>query len=149
MSGLAALGPLRARWPAAEFLMLTVHDDPDRVFAALKAGASGYLVKTTPPAEVLEAIRELHAGGAPMSASVARKVVAAFRAPDPASEGLSRREREVLDHLVDGKTVRQIADALFVSPTTVAFHVRQIYGKLHVHSRAEAVARVLGGRRPR
>jgi DNA-binding NarL/FixJ family response regulator len=149
MTGLEALGPLRQRWPETEFLMLTVHDDPDRVFEALKAGASGYLVKTTPPAEVLAAIRELHAGGAPMSASVARKVVAAFRRPDPASEGLSRREREVLDHLVDGKTVRQIADALFVSPTTVAFHVRQIYDKLHVHSRAEAVARALGGRRPR
>jgi DNA-binding NarL/FixJ family response regulator len=149
MTGLEALPPLRQRWPDAEFLMLTVHDDPDRVFEALKAGASGYLVKTTPPAEVLAAIQELHAGGAPMSASVARKVVAAFRQPAPASEGLSRREREVLDLLVDGKTVRQIADALFVSPTTIAFHVRQIYDKLHVHSRAEAVARALGGRRPR
>src|SRR5690606_3960837 len=81
MSGLEALGPLRQRWPRAEFLMLTVHDDPDAVFEALKAGASGYLVKTTPPAEVLEAIRSLHAGGAPMSASVARKVVSAFRQP--------------------------------------------------------------------
>ena len=149
MSGVDALGPLHARWPAAAFLMLTVHDDPDHVFEALRAGASGYLVKTTPPAEVLDAIRALHAGGAPMSASVARKVVEAFHAPDLAAEGLSRREREVLDHLVDGETVRQVAEALFISPSTVAFHVRQIYEKLHVHTRAEAVARALGGRRPR
>lgn len=148
MSGTEALSRLRQRWPRAEFLMLTVHDDPDRVFEALQAGASGYLVKTTPPAEVLEAVRELHAGGAPMSASIARKVVTAFRQPDPDLGELSRREREVLDHLVEGKTVRQIADALFVSSSTVAFHVRQIYEKLHVHSRAEAVARALG-RRPR
>ena len=146
MTGLEALAPLRVLWPKAEFLVLTVFDDPDRVFEALKAGASGYLVKTTPPADVLDAIRELHAGGAPMSASVARKVVAAFRRPDPASEGLTPREREVLEHLVAGETVRQIAEALFVSPTTVAFHVRQIYEKLHVHSRAEAVAHALGGR---
>jgi DNA-binding NarL/FixJ family response regulator len=145
MTGLEALAQLRRQWPAAEFLVLTVFDDPDRVFEALKAGASGYLVKTTPPADVLEAIRDLKSGGAPMSASIARKVVSAFRRPDPASDGLTPREREVLDHLVAGETVRQIAEALFVSPTTVAFHVRQIYEKLHVHSRAEAVARALGG----
>jgi DNA-binding NarL/FixJ family response regulator len=144
MTGLEALGPLHERWPKAEFLVLTVFDDPDRVFEALKAGASGYLVKTAPPMEVLEAIRELHAGGAPMSASVARKVVAAFRAPAPPTEDLTRREREVLDHLVRGETVKQIAEALFVSASTVAFHVRQIYEKLHVHTRAEAVARALG-----
>jgi DNA-binding NarL/FixJ family response regulator len=144
MTGLEALTPLRALWPKAEFLVLTVFDDPDRVFEALKAGASGYLVKTAPPTEVLEAIRELHAGGAPMSASVARKVVAAFRAPAPPSDDLTRREREVLDHLVSGETVKQIAEALFVSPATVAFHVRQIYEKLHVHTRGEAVARALG-----
>lgn len=149
MSGIEVLGPLRVRWPEAEVLMLTVHDDPDRVFEALKAGASGYLVKTTPPAEVLSAIQELHAGGAPMSASVARKVVMAFHKPTPSSEGLTPREREVLEHLVDAKTVRQIAETLFISRSTVAFHVRQIYEKLHVHSRAQAVARALGGRRPR
>lgn len=148
MTGLAALPLLRARWPRCEVLMLTVHDAADAVFEALEAGASGYLVKSTPPDEVLAAIRELNAGGAPMSASVARKVVQAFRRPDRA-DGLSPREREVLDLLVAGKTGRQIAEALFVSPNTVAFHVRQIYEKLHVHTRGEAVAHVLGGRRPR
>jgi DNA-binding NarL/FixJ family response regulator len=142
MSGLEALGPLHARWPEAEFLVLTIHDDPDRVFEALRAGASGYLVKTAPPIEVLDAVRALHDGGAPMSASVARKVVEAFRRPD--LESLSPREREVLDHLVKGRTGRQIAEALFIAPTTVAFHIRQIYEKLHVHTRAQAVARALG-----
>jgi DNA-binding NarL/FixJ family response regulator len=142
MSGLEALAPLHAHWPEAEFLVLTVHDDPDRVFEALRAGASGYLVKTAPPGEVLDAIRDLHGGGAPMSASVARKVVEAFRRPD--LESLSPREREVLDLLVEGRTGRQIAEALFIAPTTVAFHIRQIYEKLHVHTRAQAVARALG-----
>ena len=148
LTGIEALAPLRTRWPRAEVLMLTVHDDADAVFEALEAGASGYLVKATPPDAVLAAIRELHGGGAPMSSSVARKVVEAFRRPDRAA-GLSPREREVLDLLVAGKTGRQIAEALFVSPTTVAFHVRQIYEKLHVHTRGEAVAHVLGGRGPR
>ncbi len=146
MSGLEALGPLHTRWPEAEFLVLTVHDDPDRVFEALRAGASGYLVKTAPPGEVLDAIRALHNGGAPMSASVARKVVEAFRRPDPDLESLSRREREVLDLLVEGRTGRQIAETLFVAPSTVAFHIRQIYEKLHVHTRGQAVARALGRR---
>jgi DNA-binding NarL/FixJ family response regulator len=144
MSGLEALGPLHAHWPEAEFLVLTVHDDPARVFEALREGASGYLVKTAPPAEVLDAIRALHRGGAPMSASVARKVVEAFRRPNPDLESLSPREREVLDLLVEGRTGRQIAEALFVAPSTVAFHIRQIYEKLHVHTRAQAVARALG-----
>lgn len=147
MSGVEALAPLRGRWPHAEVLVLTVHDAADRVFEALQAGASGYLVKTTAPADVLAAVRELYEGGAPMSASIARKVVEALRRPDPDTDTLSRREREVLDLLVAGKTYRQIAGALFVSPNTVAFHVKQVYEKLHVHSRAEAVAHVLGGRR--
>src|SRR5690606_14819019 len=110
--------PIRERWPEAEVLMLTVHDDPDAVFEALKAGASGYLVKATPPVDVLAAIRELHEGGAPMSASVARRVVTAFRKPTIDDvDGLSRREQEVLDLLVEGKTVRMIAEQLFISPT--------------------------------
>jgi DNA-binding NarL/FixJ family response regulator len=146
MSGLQALAPLRGRWPQAEVLMLTVHDDPDRVFEALQSGASGYLVKATPPAEVLEAIRELHGGGAPMTASVARKVVEALRRPAAPDDGLSPREQDVLDLLVEGRTGRQVAEALCISPTTVAFHIRQIYEKLHVHTRGAAVAHALGRR---
>lgn len=143
MTGIAALGPLRARWPRTEFVILTVFDDGERVFEALCAGASGYLVKETPPAEVLAALREVHEGGAPMSASIARRVVGAFRQPAPAFEALSAREREVLDGLVAGRTYSQIADALFVSRNTVGFHVKQVYAKLQVRSRAEAVARVV------
>ena len=120
-------------------------------FAAgmLCAGATGYLVKETPPAEVLAAIREVHEGGAPMSSSIARQVVGAFRRPGAARGELSAREREVLEGLVAGKTNRQIADALFVSPNTIGFHVKQIYTKLQVRSRAEAVARVAGPWRAR
>lgn len=140
MSGTEALPLLRARWPRAEFLMLTVHEDEERIFAALRAGATGYLLKTTVPGAILDAIREVHVGGAPMSASVARQVVQTFQRPNPASELLSHRECEVLDALVEGKTYKQIADSLFVSVNTVGFHVKQIYQKLHVHSRAQAAA---------
>ncbi len=140
MSGLEALRPLRRLWPRAEFLILTVHDDEARVFEALCAGATGYLVKTTPPALLLSAIQDVYEGGAPMSASVARKVVRVFRRPELQADQLSPREQEVLDLLVGGKTYKQIADELFISANTVGFHVKQIYQKLHVNSRAEAVA---------
>jgi len=141
MSGTEALPLLRRHWPHAELLMLTVHDDGERIFAALCAGATGYLLKATPPATLLDAIREAHHGGAPMTASVARQVVRVFQAPDPATGLLSPRERDVLQGLVDGKTYKQIGDGLYISVNTVAFHVKQIYQKLHVHSRAEATAR--------
>ena len=141
MTGTDALPLLRRRWPEAELLMITVHDEGERILAALCAGATGYLLKATPPATLLEAIRDVHGGGAPMTASVARQVVRVFRAPDPAAGLLSPREREVLEGLVDGKTYKQIGDGLYISTNTVAFHVKQIYQKLHVHSRAEATAR--------
>ncbi len=140
MNGIEALRPLRRHWPRAEFLMLTVHDDAERVFDALCAGATGYLVKTTPPANLLAAIREVFEGGAPMSASVARQVVKTFRRPEMQDDQLSPREQEVLDGLIEGKTYKQIAAHLYISPNTVGFHVKQVYEKLHVNSRAEAVA---------
>ena len=153
LSGIDALDGLRRTWPRAEFLMLTVQDDEDRIFAALAAGASGYLLKSTPADRILAAARDLHEGGAPMSAGIARKVVQAFAArpappvpdvpavADEAAEPLTGREREVLDLLVSGRSNRQIADALFVSPNTVATHIKGIYAKLHVRSRAEVIAR--------
>lgn len=141
LSGLEAIDPLRRRWPQASILMFTVHDEDDRVFEALCAGATGYLLKSTPPARLLDAIAEVHAGGAPMSASVARKVVHTFHRPRPAAEMLSAREQEVLDLLIDGRSYKQIAEALFISVNTVSYHVKQIYGKLHVRSRAEVMAR--------
>jgi DNA-binding NarL/FixJ family response regulator len=139
MSGIDALMPLKRLWPTAEILMLTIHDAEERVFAALCAGATGYLLKSVSPPALIDAIREVHAGGAPMSASVARQVVRTFRR-GPEHDGLSAREQEVLDALIGGKTYRQIGEGLFISVNTVAFHVKQIYQKLHVHSRAEAAA---------
>ena len=142
-SGLEAIEPICARWPRTDVLMLTVFDDEDQVFDALCRGASGYLLKNTPPAELLDSIREVKAGGAPMTASIARKVVRFFQRTSVKEETLTDREREVLQHLVDGKTNRQIAEALFISENTVAYHLKQIYEKLHVHSRAEAVAKAM------
>jgi len=139
MNGIDALAPLGRKWPKAEFLMLTIHDAEQRVFAALCAGATGYLLKSVSPAALVDAIHEVHGGGAPMSASVARQVIRTFR-QSPEHETLSEREREVLGALISGQTYRQIAEALFISVNTVAFHVKQIYHKLHVHSRAEAAA---------
>jgi DNA-binding NarL/FixJ family response regulator len=149
-SGIEVLPALRARWPAADVLMLTVLDDERNVFDALCGGATGYLLKATPPAEILTAIQEVHAGGAPMSASVARRVLGRLRetasAPRaaPSSDPLSDREREVLDRLAQGKTYGQIAAELFVSRNTVAFHVKRIYAKLHATTRAELLGHALG-----
>ena len=142
-SGLEAIEPVRARWPRADVLMLTVFDDEDQVFEALCRGASGYLLKNTPPAELLGAIGEVQAGGAPMTASIARKVVRFFQRTSAKEEALTDREREVLGHLVEGKTNRQIGEALFISENTVAYHLKQVYEKLHVHSRTEAVAKAM------
>ena len=143
LSGIDAISEIRSRCRTISIIMLTVHDDENLIFKALCDGASGYLLKNTPPAQIIEAIREVHAGGAPMTASVARKVVQFFRQPQIADESLTERENEVLQHLIEGKTNRQIADDLFISGNTVAYHIKQIYEKLHVHSRAEAVAKVM------
>lgn len=149
LSGVEAVALLRARHPALPIVMWTVYDDADRVFDALKAGASGYLLKRTPPAELLEALEDVRRGGAPMSGPIARKVVQSFHAP-PASAGveaaLSPREAEVLALLARGYRYREIADALCISPETVRSHLRRIYEKLHVRSRTEAVVRFLEGR---
>ena len=139
MSGIDAITPVRQRWPQADVLVLTVHQDEDRVFAAICAGAIGYLLKSTPPEALIDAVRDIHAGGAPMTPSIARKVLAHMHTQPSGLEELSEREREVLDGLIDGKTNRQIGDELFVSVNTISFHLKQIYTKLHVHSRASAV----------
>lgn len=122
--------------------MMTVFDDDRHVFDALCAGASGYLLKSTPPAALLDALVQVRDGGAAMTPAIVRKVVACFRQPPagPQAAALTERERQVLDGLVAGQTTRQIAAALFVSPNTVAYHVKQLYEKLQVHSRAAAVA---------
>lgn len=146
MNGIECVRRLKTRMPEAQVLMLTVFEDPDKIFRALAAGASGYLLKRLPPLKLLEAIREVYEGGSPMSASIARKVVQSFRAvPQGGSQTpeLSQREREVLNGLAEGLAYKQIADQLQVSIHTVRNYIRRIYEKLHVRSRTEAVAKFL------
>jgi DNA-binding NarL/FixJ family response regulator len=144
-SGIECVRQLKPQLPATQFAMVTVYEDADRIFQALAVGATGYLLKQTPRAELVAAIHELHAGGSPMSTNIARKVVQSFhRAPAPPSgeAKLAPRERQVLDELVRGLLYKEIADTLGISMGTLHTYIRRIYEKLHVRSRAQAVARV-------
>ena len=145
MSGVEGARRVRERAPAAPVVMLTVHQDTDTIFAALCAGASGYLLKTATPDAIVAALAEVRAGGAAMDAQTARRVLDLFatRVAPRDAYGLSEREREILLHLVDGRTKRQIAERIHLSPHTIDGHVRKIYAKLHVHSRSEVVAKAL------
>ncbi|HEY4415158.1 MAG TPA: response regulator transcription factor [Verrucomicrobiae bacterium] len=146
MDGIECVRRLTALMPQAQVLMLTVFEDPEQIFRALSAGASGYLLKRLPPKKLLEAIEEVVAGGSPMSASIARKVVQSFKttpARGDESADLSQRERSVLDGLAEGLAYKQIADQLGVSIHTVRNYIRRIYEKLHVRTRTEAVAKFL------
>lgn len=130
--------------PAVEVLMLTVFDDNEKVFQAVCAGASGYLLKKTPPSKILEAIEDIYNGGAPMTPSIARKVLQLFpRQPAVNSEldKLTPREQEVLHSLAAGNSYKMVADKLSISIETVRTHIKRIYEKLHVHSVAEAIAK--------
>ena len=130
-------------------LMLTVFDDNKNVFEAVKNGANGYLLKKTPPAKLLEYIQEAHTGGAPMSSSIATQVLKMFsEVHSPASEDyhLSEREKEVLQHLVNGYSYKMIASEMFISIDTVRSHIKKIYEKLHVNSKSEAVAKAFKDR---
>ena len=139
MSGIEGLRCLKRILPDLDVIMLTIHDDDKRVFDSLCAGACGYLVKTTPPAKILEAIREVYNGGAPMSASIARLVIQSFRkTSDPK---LSPREQEILALLCQGKSYKMIAAVLHLSTGTVHSHLKKIYKKLEVNSMTEAVAK--------
>lgn len=147
MSGIECVRQLKPQMPATQVVMLTVFEDTEKIFAAIAAGASGYLLKRLAPAKLLEAIREVHEGGSPMSAPIARKVVLSLQ-PVPATPrdettALSPREREVVDGLAEGQAYKQIADKLGVSIHTVRNYIRRIYEKLHVGSRTEAVAKYL------
>jgi DNA-binding NarL/FixJ family response regulator len=147
MSGIECVRRLKPLMPATQVVMLTVFEDTEKIFSALAAGASGYLLKRLAPAKLLEAIREVHEGGSPMSAPIARKVVVSLQpvlaAPGGETIALSPREREVLDGLAEGQAYKQIADKLGVSIHTVRNYIRRIYEKLHVCSRTEAVAKYL------
>jgi len=131
-----------------DVLMLTIYEDSEVVFDALCAGACGYLVKKTPPSRLLEAIKEVHEGGSPMSSQIARQVIIAFKEgkdsiKDKSSYGLSEREKEVLTLLAQGNNYQQIGDQLFISVDTVRHHIKNIYKKLHVHTQSEAVAKAI------
>jgi DNA-binding NarL/FixJ family response regulator len=147
MNGIECVRHLKTLVPSAQILMLTVYEDSDKIFNSLLAGASGYLLKRTPQAEILEAIAEVHRGNSPMTGHIARKVVQYFNQRggyDTEVGTLSKREREVLEHLARGVPYKEIASVLAVSIDTVRVHIKGIYGKLHVHSRGEAVAKYLG-----
>ena len=144
MSGIEATARIKRFLPEIQVIMVTVYRDYDQIFAALKAGASGYLLKRSTPEEVRQAIRDVRSGGAPMSAEIARRVVEAFHQPlkSPEAEAqevkLSKRETEILELLTKGLANKEIADRLGISVETVRVHLRRVYEKLHVHSRTEA-----------
>jgi DNA-binding NarL/FixJ family response regulator len=146
MSGIEGIEILRARYPQLLMLVLTVYDDDERIFRAICAGASGYLLKKTPPARLLEGIRETFAGGSPMSPEVARRVIDLFRRiapPKNVAHNLTAHEARLLKLLVEGHNFKSLAAKLNVSVNTISFHMRQVYEKLEVHSKSEAVAKAL------
>jgi len=146
MSGVDGIRALRERYPALPILALTIYDDNDRVFDALCAGASGYLLKNTPPPRLIESLQEAMSGGAPMSPEVARRVVRLFRdfrPPERASYRLTPQESQLLKLLVEGHHYKTAADTMDISVNTVSFHLKNIYAKLRVHSKTEAVAKAL------
>jgi len=148
MKGVECVRQLKATLPAVQFLMLTVYEDSDSLFNSLKAGASGYLLKRTASAKLLEAIRDVYDGGSPMTPQLARRVVQFFSRP--AAEGsplakLTPAEREFLDQLANGYAYKEIAGRMNISIDTVRSYVRTVYEKLHVHSRTEAVVKYLRG----
>ncbi|HWX22870.1 MAG TPA: response regulator transcription factor [Candidatus Binatia bacterium] len=148
MNGMECVRQLKTALPAVQFLMLTVYEDSESLFNSLKAGASGYLLKRTASARLLEAIHDVHSGGSPMTPQLARRVVQFFvRVPESGSPlaRLTPGEREFLEQLANGYAYKEIADRMKISIDTVRSYVRTVYEKLHVHSRTEAVVKFLKG----
>jgi len=146
MTGIEGIRILRQKLPDIPILVLTVHDENEKIFEALCAGANGYILKSTPPAQIINALNEVIAGGAPMSPDVARRVVTLFRkfAPPQISDyNLTAQEKNILQMLIEGHHYKTAARELDISIHTVSFHLRNIYAKLHVHSKTEAVAKAL------
>jgi DNA-binding NarL/FixJ family response regulator len=147
ISGIEGVRTLKSNFPVIQIMMFTVFDDEERIFDAIRMGASGYLLKKTPPGEIVLAIKELYQGGAPMSASIARKVIQSFhqeKVADSPGYNLTVRENEILYSLVDGLSYKKIAEKYCISISTIRTHICNIYAKLHVHSKTAAVARILG-----
>jgi DNA-binding NarL/FixJ family response regulator len=147
MSGIECVARLKKLLPDTQVIMVTVYEDPDRIFSALRNGASGYLLKRSTPEQVLTAIRDVQHGGAPMSGEIARKVILHFRDQTTAAaevEKLTTREREVLELVAEGFINKEIAERLGVSVEAVRWHLKHIYVKLHVRSRTEAALKFRG-----
>jgi DNA-binding NarL/FixJ family response regulator len=143
MSGIDCLKKLRTTAPDTDVLMLTVFADDDTVFDSLCAGASGYLTKNSSPEQIIDALREVRDGGAPMSARIARMVVSSFKISTEPANRLTDREKEVLEQLCKGKSYKMVADALFITHDTVRHHIKNIYKKLEVHSVSEAILKTM------
>ncbi len=147
MDGIEATAAVKQHYPDIKILMLSVFDEDEKVFRSILAGASGYILKEEPPIKILEAIENVLEGGGSMSTIIAGKVLNLIRFQNdnnlpqkpPSDFGLSKREIEILEHLADGEDYLKISEALFISPNTVKKHISNLYDKLHVHSRAEAI----------
>ncbi len=150
INGIEAVSMLREKYPALKILMQTIFEDNKKIFNSILAGASGYILKSTSPSRYLDFIKETYEGGAPMSPTVATKVLKMMAEQSPSAKvnsfNLSEREKEILSCLVKGMSYKLIADACFISIDTVRGHIRHIYEKLHVHSKSEAVATAIKGR---
>ena len=150
VTGIECIRQVRKSGVPMQFMMFTVYENNDQVFEALKAGASGYLLKKTPPAQIIESIKELHAGGSPMSSTIARKLVTLFqeqpKGPNNEASVLTPRERGILECLAKGMLYKEISDQLGISFHTVRQHIRTIYEKLHVQNKTEAINKVYGNR---
>lgn len=145
MTGIEGIAPLKAAAPRAQVIILTAFEDDDKIFNAICAGASGYLLKTSTAAEITTAVAEVHRGGSPMTPRIARRVLEMFAKANPPKPdyNLSPREQEILHLLVEGKTVKEAAAALTISFHTADEYIRSVYGKLQVHTRSSAVAKAL------
>jgi DNA-binding NarL/FixJ family response regulator len=150
MDGIEAVKRLKPQFPEIKILMETIFEDDEKVFHSICNGAEGYILKNTPPAQILNAIREIHEGGAPMTPSIASKVLAMFKSgtsfTKDESYNLTDREIEVLKYLVDGMSYKAVVDKCFVSLDTVSSHVKNIYKKLQVHSKSEAISKAIKGK---
>jgi DNA-binding NarL/FixJ family response regulator len=147
MNGIECIRQIKDKTPSTQFMMFTVYENDEKVFEALKAGASGYLLKNTGLVQLVESLKELHQGGSPMSANIARKLVTLFRDNQKQTEALeilSVRENEVLQLLAKGLLYKEIANALSISVATVRQHIHKIYEKLHVQNRTEAINKAFG-----
>lgn len=147
MNGIECIRQVKDKSPATQFMMFTVYENDDKVFEALKAGASGYLLKNTGLLQIAESVKELHEGGSPMSANIARKMVNLFRDTDkktPFLDILSNREKEILQLLAKGLLYKEIAEQLNITTGTVRIHIHKIYEKLHVQNRTEAINKAFG-----